>query len=240
MANSSNNIIFGRNPVKEALKASRVNAVLVSESFSDKEIIDSINLQKLKLTRVSNGELDRLSERGKHQGILAYVKPYEYLDLDEVIRRSKKVEVPIILVLDGINDPHNLGAILRCSDIFNVSGVVIGKHNQVTLNATVAKTSAGAINFVPVSMVNNINQALSKLKDNGFWVVSSDGSASKNYQDIKYDFPVALVIGSEGEGVSKLVVKNSDFVVKIPQFGHVNSLNASVAAGILLSRIRNQ
>ena len=141
-------------------------------------------------------------------------------------------------MLDGINDTHNLGAILRSCYVFDVAGIIIGKHNQVPLNATVAKASAGAINYVPVCLVNNLNQAISRLKEEGYWIVSTDGSGTSNYQDIKYDFKVVLVIGSEGMGVSKLVLKNSDYIVKIPQYGHVNSLNASVAAGILLSEIR--
>lgn len=231
-------LIFGRNPVKEALRSNKVTQVFISSSFNDMSVLDLIKLQKLKPVVVSNAELDNKCH-GVHQGVMAYVKPYEYLDLNELIRRSKQVEIPVIVILDGINDPHNMGAILRSADVFNVSGIIISKHNQVPLNATVAKTSAGAINFVPVSLVNNLNQAIEKLKENGFWVVSTDGSASMNYQDLKYDFPVALVIGSEGQGVSKLILKNSDYVVKIPQSGHVNSLNASVAAGILLSRIRS-
>jgi 23S rRNA (guanosine2251-2'-O)-methyltransferase len=123
--------------------------------------------------------------------------------------------------------------------VFDVTGVLISKHNQVPLNATVAKSSAGAINYVPVCQIGSINQTLQILKDNGFWIVSTDGSATIDYSKLTYDFPVALVIGSEGKGVSQLVIKNSDYVVKIPQYGHVNSLNASVAAGILLSRIRS-
>ena len=237
MESAKTNFIFGRNPVKEALRAKRINSIFISNGFSDKEILEEIKLQNIPCKVVSNGELDAKCH-GVHQGVMATAKPYEYLDFNELIRRSKKVEVPVIVLLDGIEDPHNLGAILRSADVFGVSGIVISKHNQVPLNATVAKTSAGAINYVPVSLVNNLNQAIDKLKENGFWVVSTDGSASTNYQDLKYDFPVALVIGSEGQGVSKLVLKNSDYIVKIPQFGHVNSLNASVAAGILLSRIR--
>ena len=233
------NFIYGKNPVREALKAKRVKLIYLTDSMSDKVILDEIKLQKLESKIVSNNELTNRFKENKHQGVVAIVKPYEYVDLNEVIRRSKMVEIPIVLILDGINDPHNLGAILRSCDVFNVSGVIIGKHNQVPLNATVAKTSAGAINFVPVSLVNNINSAIEKLKENGFWVVSTDGSATINYQDLKYDFPVAVVVGSEGEGVSRLVIKNSDYVVKIPQYGHVNSLNASVAAAILLSRIRS-
>jgi len=233
------NLIYGRNPVKEALKAKRVKSILLTDSMNDPVILEEIKLQRIEYKIVSSSELTNKTKVDKHQGVVAFVKPYEYIDLNEIIRRSKSVDVPIVLILDGINDPHNLGAILRSCDVFGVSGIIIGKHNQVPLNATVAKTSAGAINFVPVALVNNINNALEKLKENGFWVVSTDGSAPTNYQDLKYDFPVALVVGSEGEGVSRLILKNSDYIVKIPQYGHVNSLNASVAAAILLSRIRS-
>ncbi len=232
------NLIFGRNPVKEALRNHRVLSIFISESFSDSSVLDLIQENHLVAKRVSNQELDKKCQ-GVHQGVMAFIKPYEYIDLEEVIRRAKKVEIPVIVLLDGINDPHNVGAILRSCDVFNVSGLIMGKHHQVPLNATVAKTSAGAINFVPVSLVSNLNQAIAKLKENGFWIVSTDGAATLSYADIKYDFPICLVIGSEGEGVSRLVLKNSDYVVKIPQSGHVNSLNASVAAGILLSRIRS-
>lgn len=238
MSKENNNLIFGRNPVKEALRANRVLKVFIVSNFNDKEINLLLQEKKPYIKVVSNAELDSKTS-GVHQGIMAEIKPYEYLDLDEIIRRSRKVEVPIIVILDGINDTHNLGAILRSCDVFNVTGVIIPKHNQVPLNATVAKSSAGAINFVPVSQVSSLNQTIQKLKDNGFWVVSTDGSAKIDYTQIKYDFPVALVIGSEGKGVSSLIIKNSDYVVKIPQYGHVNSLNASVAAGILLSRIRS-
>ena len=234
-----NNIIYGRNPVKESLKVGRVVSIFVSDSFNDKSIIDLAKQNKLTLNRVSNQELDKKCMGGVHQGVMAIIKPYEYLDLNEIIRRSKQKEIPVIVILDGIEDPHNLGAILRCADVFDVSGVIVGKHNQVPLNSTVAKTSAGAINYVPVGVVNNLNHAITKLKESGFWVVSTDGSAKISYTELKYDFPVALVIGSEGQGVSKLVITNSDYVVKIPQSGHVNSLNASVAAGILLARIRS-
>ena len=232
------NLIFGRNPVKEALRANRVNKVFISNSFSDKEINLLLQEKKPYIKVVPNSELDARCD-GVHQGIMAEIKPYEYLDLEEIIRRSRKVEVPIIVLLDGINDTHNLGAILRSCDVFGVSGVLIPKHNSVPLNATVAKSSAGAINFVPVALINSVQQTIQKLKDEGFWVVSTDGNAKIDYNQLRYDFPVLLVIGSEGKGVSQLIIKNSDYTVKIPQFGHVNSLNASVAAGILLAKIRS-
>lgn len=235
--NERNNLIFGRNPVKEALRANKVNKVFLSNAFSDKEINLLLQEKKPYIKVVSNAELDSKCN-GVHQGIMAEIKPYEYLDLEQIIRKSKKEEVPIIVLLDGINDTHNLGAILRCCDVFNVSGVLIPKHNQVPLNATVAKSSAGAINFVPVALIGSVQQTIQKLKDEGFWIVSTDGGAKIDFNQIKYDFPVVLVIGSEGKGVSPLIVKNSDYVVKIPQYGHVNSLNASVATGILLAKIR--
>lgn len=237
MNNKKENLIYGRNPVKEALLANRVKSLYLVNGFSNNEILSLISNKHVQITNVSVKELDSMCS-GVHQGIAAVIKDYEYYSFDSIIDRARKQEKPLIVILDGINDPHNLGAIIRCADVFNVTGILIPKHNQVPLNATVAKTSAGAINYVPVALVGNLNQAIKRLKEEGFWIVSSDGSGSLNYQDLKYDFKVALVIGSEGQGVSKLVLSNSDYVVKIPQFGHVNSLNASVATGILLAKIR--
>lgn len=239
MAIDKNNLIYGRNPIKEALKANKVVSLYMINNFSHEEILSLIKKSHIKVNYVSVKELDNMCG-GVHQGIAGVIKPYEYVSVEEIINTPSKVEgkPPVILLLDGINDPHNLGAILRSADIFGVSGVIIPKHNQVMLNATVAKTSAGAINFVPVAIANNLNQCIALLKKKGFWIVSADGSGNTNYQDINYDFPVGLVVGSEGEGISSLVLKNSDYIVKIPMYGKVNSLNASVAAGIFLSYIR--
>ena len=233
----NNNLIYGRNPVREALKAGRIKKVFITKSFSDKEILADIESSNAEMCFVTNNELDE-AVKGCHQGVCAIIKEYTYHSLSEIIKKAESKEKKIILLLDGINDPQNLGAILRSADIFDVAGVVIPKHNQVQLTATVAKTSAGAINYVPVVLVSNLNNAIKELKESGYWIVSTDGSGKVNYQDIKYDVPIGLVIGSEGYGVSSLVVKNSDFVVKIPMYGHVNSLNASVAAGILLAKIK--
>ncbi len=233
----NNLIIFGRNPIREAIKAQRIKKIYLSNTFSHTELLKLIQDSHLPVTKVTNSELDKMCN-GVHQGVAAEIRDYEYYSFESVIQIAKKKDNPIIVLLDGINDTHNLGAILRSCDVFDVAGIVMGKHNQVPLNATVAKASAGAINYVPVCLVNNLNQAITKLKEEGFWIVATDGSAKINYQDLKYDFKVGLVIGSEGQGVSRLVLQNSDYVVKIPQFGHVNSLNASVAAGILLSKIR--
>lgn len=233
----NNLIIFGRNPIREAIKAQRIKKIYLSNTFSHTELLKIIQDSHLSVTKVTNSELDKMCN-GVHQGVAAEIRDYEYYSFESVIQIAKKKDNPVIVLLDGINDTHNLGAILRSCDVFDVAGIVMGKHNQVPLNATVAKASAGAINYVPVCLVNNLNQAITKLKEEGFWIVATDGSAKINYQDLKYDFKVGLVIGSEGQGVSRLVLQNSDYIVKIPQFGHVNSLNASVAAGILLSKIR--
>ena len=230
------NLIYGKNPVIEAIRAKKALKVFVVSNFNDQKVLNLIKDTKLNMVTISPSEMDKMCN-GVHQGIAAELKPYQTVSLEEIIIKAKKKEKKIIVMLDGIEDPHNLGAIMRSADVFEASGIILPKHNSVTLNATVAKTSAGAINYVPVAVVNNLNQAIKELKEEGFWIVSTDGSATISYSSIKYDFPVVVVIGSEGKGVSSLVLKNSDYIVKIPQFGHVNSLNASVAAGILLAEV---
>ena len=230
------NLIYGKNPVIEAIRAKKAIKVFVVNNFNDQKILSLIKDSHLNVVNISSLEMDKMCD-GVHQGVAAELKPYQTVSLEEIIIKAKKKEKKIIVMLDNISDPHNLGAIMRSADVFETSGIIIPKHNSVTLNATVAKTSAGAINYVPVAVVNNLNQAIKALKDEGYWVVSTDGSAELSYSSIKYDFPVVIVIGSEGKGVSPLVLKNSDYIVKIPQYGHVNSLNASVAAGILLAEV---
>ena len=230
------NLIYGKNPVIEAIRAKKALKVFLVSNFSDQKILNLIKENHLNVSYINPNEMDKMCD-GVHQGVAAELKPYQTVSLEGIILKAKKKDKKIIVMLDGIEDPHNLGAILRSADVFEASGIILPKHNSVSLNATVAKTSAGAINYVPVAVVNNLNQAISKLKEEGYWVVATDGSAEISYSSIKYDFPVVVVIGSEGKGVSPLVLKNSDYIVKIPQFGHVNSLNASVAAGILLAEV---
>ncbi len=234
--NKEINLIYGKNPVIEAIRAKKALKVFVVSNFNDQKILNLIKENRLNMVSISPNEMDKMCN-GVHQGIAAELKPYQTVSLEEIIYKAKNKEKKIIVMLDGIEDPHNLGAILRSADVFEASGIILPKHNSVSLNATVAKTSAGAINYVPVAVVNNLNQAISKLKEEGYWIVSTDGSAEISYSSLKYDFPVVVVVGSEGRGVSSLVLKNSDYIVKIPQFGHVNSLNASVAAGILLAEV---
>ncbi len=235
--NKDINLIYGKNPVIEAINAKKALKVFLVHNFNDQKVINLIRDNKLPVVNISPNEMEKMCDGGVHQGLAAELKPYQTVSLEEIIIKANKKNKKIIVMLDNINDPHNLGAILRSADVFEAAGIVLPKHNSVSLNATVAKTSAGAINYVPVAVVNNLNQAIKTLKEEGYWVVSTDGSATIDYSSIKYDFPVVVVIGSEGKGVSPLVLKNSDYVVKIPQFGHVNSLNASVAAGILLAEV---
>lgn len=234
--NKDINLVYGKNPVIEAIRAKKALKVFVVSNFNDQKILNLIKENRLNMVSVSPSEMEKMCP-GVHQGVAAELKPYQTVSLGEIVAKAKKREKKIIVMLDGIEDPHNLGAIMRSADVFEASGIILPKHNSVTLNATVAKTSAGAINYVPVAVVNNLNQAIKELKEEGYWIVSTDGSATISYSSIKYDFPVVVVIGSEGKGVSSLVLKNSDYIVKIPQFGHVNSLNASVAAGILLAEV---
>ena len=235
--NKDINLIYGKNPVIEAINAKKALKVFLVHNFNDQKVINLIRDNKLPVVNISPNEMEKMCDGGVHQGLAAELKPYQTVSLEEIIIKANKKNKKIIVMLDNINDPHNLGAILRSADVFEAAGIVLPKHNSVSLNATVAKTSAGAINYVPVAVVNNLNQAIKTLKEEGYWVVSTDGSATIDYSSIKYDFPVVVVIGSEGKGVSPLVLKKSDYVVKIPQFGHVNSLNASVAAGILLAEV---
>ncbi|MCR4879501.1 MAG: 23S rRNA (guanosine(2251)-2'-O)-methyltransferase RlmB [Bacilli bacterium] len=232
------NLIYGRNAVKEALSANRVLKAYVSPSYRESAVLKLLHDKVIPQVVKSNNELNELAQGGVHQGIVAVVKPYEFTSLETILVDCEKVKKPILVMLDGVVDPHNLGAILRCCDIFGVNGLLIGKHSQVGLNATVAKTSAGAINYVPVAQVGNLSQTLETLKKKGFWVVAADGNCDRSYLDLDYDFPTVLVIGNEGSGISPLVLKNSDFIVKIPMYGKVNSLNASVATGIFLAKIK--
>lgn len=229
-------IIYGRNPVRSALGAGHVKTLYVAQHLSHDPMLDLAKRSSVTVRVVDERQLDQLSEHGVHQGFAALVSSYSSWTLEAVLAQAKK-PYPLILVLDGIEDPHNLGAILRSADAFGVDGVILKSHDGVLLNPTVAKVSTGAIDYVKVAVVTNLSQAIETMKKQGYWVVASDGSATQSYSQIDYASPIALIIGSEGFGISPLLLKRSDFVVKIPMFGHVNSLNASVATGILLSEI---
>lgn len=231
---------FGKNPFKEAVKKNNVERVYLQHGFNDKNILTIIEQNHLSTKYVNAQDLTNLSQDKHHQGVVFQVKDYRYYSLEEIVSlTNNKNHMPLILILDEINDPHNFGAILRSADAFGVDGVIVKKRNQVLINGTVMKSSAGAANFVKVAAVTNLNHTIEKLKKAGYWIVATDGSAKMSYKEIRYDFPLALIVGSEGFGVSNLLLKNADFIVKIPMLGEVNSLNASVAASIFLAHIRS-
>jgi len=234
-------IIIGRNPVIEAMKSGRsVNKVMVSTQMNDKSFHQLQQLSKTAGTviqKVPKKRLDQLT-KGNHQGVIAYVASYQYASLDDLFANAEaKNEEPFFIILDELEDPHNLGSILRTADATGVHGVIIPKRRSVGLTATVAKTSAGAIEYIPVARVTNISDAITELKNRHIWVVGTDMKNSEDYRTLDGTLPIALVIGNEGKGISRLVKKNCDWTVNLPMKGKVSSLNASVACGLLLYEV---
>lgn len=230
-------LIYGKNSVISAINTNRVICIYISNKFNDYKIMFLVKKNNIKCNIVEINDLNKMVNSKKHQGIIAMVKEYQYYQLSELINDGKKKKNPIIIMLDQIEDPHNLGAILRIADAFNVLGVIFKKNNQVHLNATVHKVSTGAINYIKITMVSNINNTIIKLKKNGYLIISTDQNSELIFNKLPYDGPIVLIFGSEKNGISNLVKKNSDFVVKIPIFGHVNSLNVSNTLSIVLSYI---
>ena len=235
------NYIFGKNTLANALEHnSSLKYVFATSSFKDERIFSLLKKKSIPFKVVSNKEISSLVGNVNHQGIVGEVEDYKYISLEELIKKNEDNPNSLFVILDGIEDPHNFGAILRSVDAFGANGVIIGANRQVGLNSTVAKVSTGAIEYVDTCMVVNLNQTIKTLKDNGYWIVASDGEAQSDYRSIDYNTKIALIVGSEGFGVSKLLLKNSDFIVKIPMVGHVNSLNASVACALFLAQIYNK
>lgn len=189
---------------------------------------------------VKKERLDQMSETGKHQGVIGYLAAYEYATVDEILDKAReKGESPFVILLDDIEDPHNLGAIIRTANLAGAHGVIIPKHRASGLTATVAKTSAGALNYTPVAKVTNISKTIEELKKEGMWFVCADMGGTTMY-DLDLKGSIGLVIGNEGKGVSRLVKEKCDFVASIPMFGDIDSLNASVATGVLAYEIVRQ
>jgi 23S rRNA (guanosine2251-2'-O)-methyltransferase len=233
-------IIEGRNPVLELLKAGRsINKILLSNTVQRHSVIAEIlNLAKSKGTPVEFVDLEvirRLSFTAASQGIIAYVAPKEYVSLDDLLAISKsKNEAPLYCILDGIEDPQNLGAILRTADATGFHGIIVRERRAVGLTPIVAKASAGAIEYVPVARVANVSQTIEFLKKANVWVIGIDMAGSVEYTKIDYKIPTAIVIGNEGEGISDLVRKRCDTIASIPSVGKIASLNASVAAAVVM------
>lgn len=225
-------LVSGRNNVKEILKnfsmKNKIKSVICSKNFNELDILSLVEKLKLKVIYKEKCELDKLA-KNNHQGIIMDVEDFSYVSLDEII----KGENSKIVILDHLEDPHNLGAIIRTVEASGIDGIILPKDRSVSVNETVMKTSVGALYNVKICQVVNLNQTIKKLKSLGYWIIGTDMNGS-NYQEFNYPEKTALVIGSEGFGMSRLVKEACDYVVSIPMNGKINSLNASVAAGIMI------
>lgn len=228
--------IYGKNVAVEKLKSNeRINKIYLTKNFKDIEIMNLIKNKKIKYSFVDNKFInDKVS--GNHQGILLVVDDVQTFDISYI--DNIKSKLPLLVMLDHIEDPHNFGAIIRTSEALGVDAIIIPNDRCVGINSTVVKTSAGAIYNMPIIRVANLTSAINKLKNNGYWIVGSDMDGVE-YTNVDYKIPICLVIGNEGHGMSKVVSNNCDYIVKIPMIGNINSLNASVSCGILLAQIVN-
>ena len=230
-------IVAGRNAVMELLKSEKdINKLYIEHGErhgSINEIIAKAKDARIVMVEVDKSKLDQMAEN--HQGVVAVVPPFNYSEVEEILDAAKeKGEDPFLLILDGIEDPHNFGSIIRTAETAGVHGIIIPKRRNVAVNATVAKVSTGATSYVKIARVNNLNDTIRKLKDAGLWVIGTDGDADTLYYNQDLKGPLAIIIGSEGFGMSKLVKENADILIKIPMKGKITSLNASVSAGIVI------
>lgn len=225
-------LVYGRNVAKEVLKNNKkVNKIIIQKDFFDKEINSYIEKRNLKVEVLEKKDF-RKFDKFSHQGIILDIEDFVYSDLDEITNDENAV----VLILDHLEDPHNLGAIIRTSEAAGVSGIIIPKDRSVSVNSTVMKTSAGALENMKIVMVTNLNQTIKDLKDKGFWIVGTDMDG-QDFREIDYSGKIGLVIGNEGNGMSNSVSKSCDFIAQIPMYGKINSLNASVAAGIMIYEV---
>lgn len=231
--------IEGRNSVLELLESDRdINKILIAKGErhgSINKIITLAKQRKIVIAEVERQKLNAISKTDNYQGVIAIVPPFNYASVDDILNVAKqKGEDPFILILDGIEDPHNLGSIIRTVETAGAHGVIIPKRRAASVNATVSKVSSGAVEHVKIARVNNLNETIKYLKEQGLWICGTDGEAKTYYYNQDLKGPIAIVIGSEGFGMSKLVKENCDFLVKIPMKGKITSLNASVSAGIVI------
>lgn len=243
--NNDKQIIFGTNSVIEALIAERdISQIYISEGAKLSRVDDLFSLAKkykVNVKNISRKDLEKIVGNVNHQGVAALVEAYSYINFEDLLSGAKQTKrQPLLIMLDELEDPHNLGAILRTADAVGADGVIIPNRRAAGLTTTVAKVSVGAIEHVSVSKVTNLVQAVDRLKKEGFWIVGADASGDQLYSEIDYNMPVCLVIGGEGSGISRLLLKNCDYVVRLPMCGHINSLNASVATSIFLYEIFRQ
>lgn len=236
--------IIGKNPVIEALKSERdINKILIAEGSQSGQMQQVIGLAKesnVMVQFVPKKKIDQLSD-GNHQGVIAQVAAYEYAEIEDLFTAAeKKNEAPFFLLLDEIEDPHNLGSIMRTADASGAHGIIIPRRRAVGLTATVAKASTGAIEYIPVARVTNLARTIDELKEKGVWIAGTDASAKQDYRQIDGTLPLGLVIGSEGKGMGRLIRDKCDFLLSLPMVGRVTSLNASVAAALLMYEVHRK
>jgi len=234
--------VEGRNAVMELLESGKdINKIFIQSGEkhgSITKIIAKAKARGVVIVEVQKKKLEEMSETGNPQGIIALVPPFEYSNVEDILDLAKKQnESAFILILDGIEDVHNLGSIIRTAETAGVHGIIIPKRRAAAVNATVLKTSAGAVEHMKIARVNNINETINYLKEAGIWMCGTDMETNTYYDNQDYSMPVAIVIGSEGAGISRLTKENCDFLVKIPMKGRINSLNASVSAGIVMYEV---
>lgn len=237
---SMSQYIYGRNVIVSRIKEAKdIDEIYIQDTIKDRNILDLVTKNNIKTFYCKKSKLDKLAGNEFHQGVVAKVHTYDYYDFEKLIDDLQTKDDALLVMLDGIEDPHNLGAILRSCEAIGVDGVVVPKHGSCSLNSTVAKTSTGAIELVKVSEVVNLNSAINRLKDAGYWIVGAEANNSLDYREIDYNSKIVLVVGSEGKGISRLVSENCDYKVRLPMRGKVNSLNVSVACAVLLYQIYN-
>lgn len=232
--------IYGKNAINAYLETNYIIEIYATKESVSNDILKKTKSKRINIVEKNKQYLDNLVQGAKHQGLVAKIKDFNYSDYNLMVKRALEKQRPVILMLDGIEDPHNLGAIIRTCEAFQIDGIIIGKHNCCQVNSTVAKVSTGALAYVDIVQVTNLTQTLKDLKEKGFWVVAAEADNSTDYNKMDYNMPTVLIVGSEGYGISRLVKQQADYNVKIPMTGKVNSLNVSVATAILLSRIVNK
>ena len=230
--------VYGKNVVKELLKNNRIiKKVYLANNFKDEEILSLLNKNNINVIYEEKFKMDRM-QKGNHQGIILEIEDYKYTEEKDMLNNLP--ENPFIVILDHLEDPHNFGAIIRTCEAAGIDYIIIPKDRSVQINSTVMKTSVGALDNVKIVQSTNLNNVIKKLKEKGLWIVGTDMEDSVLYDEIDYKTPTALVIGSEGFGMSSLVKKNCDFMARIPMNGKINSLNASVATGIMIYEVIRQ
>lgn len=236
--------IYGKNPVVEAMEAGHeINKMLVLEGSKDRnlqKVVEMAKQRKIMLQFVERKMLDKIVEGENHQGVIAYVSPYEYYEVEDILKiASDKGEPAFLIICDEITDPHNLGSIIRTANAVGAHGVIIPKRRSAAINQTVVKTSCGAVEYVPVARVTNITQTIKLLKEKGVWIVGTEMGAPLYYES-NLTGNIAIVIGNEGDGIGRLVKETCDFMISLPMMGQVSSLNASVAASVVMYEVVRQ